>query len=134
MVLPSGATNITDARVGSSVDMTQRIRRYTITMAFRTVCFLVAVIFAHGWLQWVLFAGALFLPWAPLTRAILGGAAVIAAVGVLDDVFGRSFLGQVVSVGGAVAAGGLAYLLACRALGVREMQTLLSLRARFRHP
>jgi hypothetical protein len=51
---------------------------------------------------------------------------------VLDDVFGRSFLGQLVSVGGAVAAGGVAYLLVCRALGVREMQTLLSLRARFR--
>ena len=35
----------------------------------------------------VLVAGVLFLPWAPLTRAILGGAVVIAAVGVLDDVF-----------------------------------------------
>ena len=35
----------------------------------------------------VLVAGVLFLPWAPLTRAILGGAALIAAVGVLDDVF-----------------------------------------------
>jgi UDP-GlcNAc:undecaprenyl-phosphate GlcNAc-1-phosphate transferase len=35
----------------------------------------------------VLAAGVLFLPWAPLTRAILGGAVVIAAVGVLDDVF-----------------------------------------------
>ncbi len=51
---------------------------------------------------------------------------------VLDDVFGRSFLGQVVSVGGGIALGGLVYLVACRALGVREMQTLLSLRARFR--
>lgn len=69
MVIPSGATNITDARAGSSVEMTQRIRRYTVTMAFRTVCFLVAVIFAHGWLQWVLFAGALFLPYMAVLLA-----------------------------------------------------------------
>jgi putative peptidoglycan lipid II flippase len=68
---------------------------------------------------------------------ITAASAVLGAVSygvwwVLDDVFGRSFLGQLVSVGGAVAAGGVAYLLVCRALGVREMQTLLSLRARFR--
>lgn len=43
--------------------MSHRVRNYTITMAFRTACFLVAVIFAHGWLQWVLFAGAVFLPY-----------------------------------------------------------------------
>ncbi len=35
----------------------------------------------------VLVAGALFLPAVSQTRAILGGAAVIAALGVLDDVF-----------------------------------------------
>jgi hypothetical protein len=69
MVIPSGATNITDARPGTSADMTQRIRRYTITMAFRTVCFLVAVIFARGWLQWTLFAGALFLPYIAVLLA-----------------------------------------------------------------
>jgi putative peptidoglycan lipid II flippase len=60
------------------------------------------------------------------------GAVSYAVWWVLDDVFGRSFLAQVVSVGGAVTLGGLVYLGACRALGVREMQTLLSLRARFR--
>src|SRR3954453_9335439 len=69
MVISSGATNITDARAGTSVDLTQRIRRYTVTMAFRTVCFLVAVIFAHGWLQWVLFAGAVFLPYIAVLLA-----------------------------------------------------------------
>jgi hypothetical protein len=69
MVIPSGATNITDARPGTSVEMSQRIRRYTVTMAFRTACFLVAVIFAHGWLQWVLFAGAVFLPYMAVLLA-----------------------------------------------------------------
>lgn len=69
MAIPSGATNITDARSGTSVDMSQRIRRYTVTMAFRTVCFLVAVIFAHGWLQWTLFAAAVFLPYMAVLLA-----------------------------------------------------------------
>ena len=69
MAIPSGATNITDARAGTSVDMSQRIRRYTVTMAFRTICFLVAVIFAHGWLQWTLFAGAVFLPYIAVLLA-----------------------------------------------------------------
>jgi UDP-GlcNAc:undecaprenyl-phosphate/decaprenyl-phosphate GlcNAc-1-phosphate transferase len=49
----------------------------------------------------VLVAGVLFLPWAPPTRAILGGAALIAAVGVIDDVFdmpaGLKLLGQIVA-------------------------------------
>lgn len=35
----------------------------------------------------VLVAGAIWLPWDAETRAILGGAAAIAALGVLDDVF-----------------------------------------------
>ena len=69
MVIPSGATNITDARPGSSTEMSQRIRAYTVTMAFRTACFLVAVIFAHGWLQWTLFAGAVFLPYMAVLLA-----------------------------------------------------------------
>jgi hypothetical protein len=43
-------------------------------------------------------------------------------------------VGQLVSVGGAVTAGGIAYLAACRLLGVRELEQLLSLRARFRRP
>jgi len=52
----------------------------------------------------------------------------------LDDALGRDFIGQLVSVGGGVSAGGAAYLVACRLLGVREIDTLLSLWARFRRP
>ena len=69
MGIPTAATNITDARAGTSVDMSQRVRRYVVTMAFRTVCFLVAVIFAHGWLQWTLFTAALFLPYIAVLLA-----------------------------------------------------------------
>ena len=46
----------------------------------------------------VLVASVLFMPWAPQTRAIVVGAALIAAVGVADDVFdlpaGLKLLGQ----------------------------------------
>jgi putative peptidoglycan lipid II flippase len=49
---------------------------------------------------------------------------------VLDDVLGRGLAGQIVSVLTAIAAGGAVYLGACRVLGVREMQALLSLRGR----
>src|SRR5438876_207432 len=48
----------------------------------------------------------------------------------LDSVLGRSFPGQAVSLGAALAAAGLTYYLACRALKVREMQALLSLKGR----
>ncbi|HUH15066.1 MAG TPA: murein biosynthesis integral membrane protein MurJ [Gaiellaceae bacterium] len=51
---------------------------------------------------------------------------------VLDEALGRSFPAQLTSVGTALVVGGAAYLLACRALRVREMATLLSLRDRFR--
>src|SRR6266480_1072437 len=47
----------------------------------------------------VLVAGVLFMPWAPQTRAILAGGLLIAAVGVLDDVFdlppGVKLVGQI---------------------------------------
>jgi hypothetical protein len=51
---------------------------------------------------------------------------------VLDDVMGRSFGGQLASVSAALAAGGAAYLFSSRLLGVRELNALLSLRARSR--
>jgi putative peptidoglycan lipid II flippase len=50
----------------------------------------------------------------------------------LDEVLGRSFAGQIGSLGTAVLGGGAAYLLAARALGIREMQALHSLRGRLR--
>jgi putative peptidoglycan lipid II flippase len=67
-------------------------------------------------------------------RIVLAGcvlAAVTFAVWYgLDAALGRSLGAQIVSVGGALAAGGAAYVLACRALGVAELQALLSLRRR----
>lgn len=50
----------------------------------------------------------------------------------LDDVLGRSVVGQVVSLGGALALGGAVYVTVARALGIREVDALLSLRRRLR--
>jgi putative peptidoglycan lipid II flippase len=68
---------------------------------------------------------------------IVGSSVVLAAVcyGVwepLDDALGRSFGAQLLSLGGALAAGLGAYLISCRLLGVRELDALLSLRSRLR--
>jgi putative peptidoglycan lipid II flippase len=50
----------------------------------------------------------------------------------LDQALGRSFAGQVVSLGTALVVGAAVYLAVCQALRVPEMATLLSLRDRFR--
>ena len=50
----------------------------------------------------------------------------------LDEALGRSFAGQLVSVGAALIAGGAVYLAACRVLRVHELAALLSLRDRLR--
>jgi putative peptidoglycan lipid II flippase len=66
-----------------------------------------------------------------IASAALGGVAY-GLWYVLDGALGRSFAGQLVSLGAALVVGGAVYLLACRLLGVREISTLLSLRDRFR--
>jgi hypothetical protein len=64
-----GATAvITNARSGTSEEMASRVRRYTITMAFRTACF-ISMIFVHGSFRWVLFAGAVVLPYIAVVLA-----------------------------------------------------------------
>lgn len=48
----------------------------------------------------------------------------------LDEVLGREFWAEAISLGTALAAGTATYLGLCRLLGVRELQALLSLRRR----
>jgi len=80
------------------------------------------------------------IDFAETARALMrvtAAAAVLAAVAyplwaALDDALGRAFPGQLVSLGAALLAGLSAYLISCRLLGVRELDALLSLRARFR--
>lgn len=71
---------------------------------------------------------------AALAR-IVASAVMLAAVAwpiweALDSALGRSTGGQLVSLGGALAAGTVAYLLSCRVLAVRELDALLMLRRR----
>jgi putative peptidoglycan lipid II flippase len=68
---------------------------------------------------------------------VVAASAVVAAVSwaiwrALDSAVGRSFGGQVVSLGLALAAALAAYVVGCRLLGVREIETVLSLRTRLR--
>ena len=71
-------------------------------------------------------------------RIIVASALVaIVAFGVwwpLDHTLGRSIGAQLVSVNVALAASIAVYLLACRVLGVKELEALLTLRSRFRRP
>ncbi len=68
---------------------------------------------------------------------IVAASAVVAGVAYgcwrgLDEAAGRAFWGQVLSLGTALAASTVVYLAVCRALRVRELDTLLALRTRFR--
>jgi putative peptidoglycan lipid II flippase len=63
--------------------------------------------------------------------AVLAGAAFGIWYG-LDRVTGRSFGGQLASVGPALVVGVIVYLVACRALRVRELGALLALRSRLK--
>jgi putative peptidoglycan lipid II flippase len=67
-----------------------------------------------------------------LAASALAGAAAFAVWWLLDSAAGRSLAGQLVSVLPALAAAVAVYFGACLAFGVREMQTLLSLRGRLR--
>ncbi|GAA2176088.1 hypothetical protein GCM10009784_21150 [Arthrobacter parietis] len=54
--------NISDAREAHSDDMRQRMIKYSVSMGIRMVC-LILVFVVEGWLQWVMIAGAVFLPY-----------------------------------------------------------------------
>ena len=62
--------------------------------------------------------------------SVLAAGAAFAAWYALDRWLGQELLAQVVSLGSAFAVGGLVYLGVARALGLRELEALLLLRAR----
>jgi putative peptidoglycan lipid II flippase len=71
---------------------------------------------------------------AVVLRIVLASAAAAALAFLvwygLDEMLGRSTPAQVLSLGSALVAGGLVYAGGARALGIRELQALLLLRAR----
>ena len=64
-----------------------------------------------------------------VAAAVSAGLAFAAWYG-LDELLGRGFVAQLVSLGAAFGVGGLVYLGLARALGLRELEALLLLRAR----
>jgi len=60
---------ITTAASSRADDISHRQRRYVISMTIRTICFVAAVAVGEGWLRWVLFAGAIFLPYVAVVMA-----------------------------------------------------------------
>ena len=62
---------ITGARRSLSEDVAYRQRRYVISMAIRTVCFLLVVV-VDGWLRWAFFVAALVLPYFAVIFANAG--------------------------------------------------------------
>lgn len=61
--------------VGESPELERRSRmlKYTIAMTIRVIC-IIAAIFVDGWLMWVAFAGAIFLPYFAVIIANAQGA------------------------------------------------------------
>jgi putative peptidoglycan lipid II flippase len=97
----------------------------------------------------VVSASALFVVMRPRLRGVspratattivrfVVAAAILAVVAfgtwwVLDELVGRALWAQILSVGMALAAGGAAYLVVCRLMRVRELDTLLDLLRRGR--
>jgi len=59
---------ITSARPARSVDIRRRQTRYLLSMALRTICFVLAVV-TTGPLRWSFVAGAVFLPYIAVVLA-----------------------------------------------------------------
>jgi hypothetical protein len=65
---PSEVHSITSAAPGHSVDMHQRMVRYSLAMGIRMVC-IIALFFLDGWFKLIAVAGAVFLPWIAVVIA-----------------------------------------------------------------
>jgi hypothetical protein len=65
---PADVLRITTAPESPEREMAHRQKRYMISMAIRTVCFVGAVV-ADGWLRWVLVAAAFLLPYVAVVMA-----------------------------------------------------------------
>ena len=63
------AVRITTAPESPEREMAHRQKRYMISMAIRTACFVAAIAVGPGWLRWVLVAGAFLLPYVAVVMA-----------------------------------------------------------------
>jgi hypothetical protein len=59
---------ITGVRTGLTEDVRSRQFRYLVSMTVRTVCFVLAIV-TSGWLRWIFFTAAVFLPYVAVVLA-----------------------------------------------------------------
>lgn len=101
----SASVIITDARSGSSLDQARRMKRYAITMGFRTACF-VGILFVPGIFKWILVAGAVFLPYIAVLFANQADSRTVAqrpAVDVQTEILPQLTTGQYETIDGSLA-------------------------------
>jgi hypothetical protein len=63
---------VTTAPISPAEERRGRERRYLITMGVRVVAFIVAIVFATGWIRVIAIALALVLPWIAVVMANAG--------------------------------------------------------------
>jgi hypothetical protein len=68
---PDPVYRVSGVRESRTEDVRRRQRRYGISMGIRTLCFLAALV-THGPARWVLFTGALVLPYVAVVIANSG--------------------------------------------------------------
>lgn len=59
---------VTSLGVSPEAERKSRMIRYTIAMTVRVICIIVGV-FSSGWIMWIAFAGAIFLPYFAVVLA-----------------------------------------------------------------
>lgn len=62
------AQSITTVSESAEDERKSRMLKYTLAMTIRVVCIVVAM-FVEGWLMWLAFAGAIFLPYFAVVLA-----------------------------------------------------------------
>jgi hypothetical protein len=63
---------VTTAPISPRDERRGRERRYLITMGVRVIAFIVAIVFATGWIRVIAVALALLLPWVAVVMANAG--------------------------------------------------------------
>jgi len=66
--------SVTNLDISPEEERKSRMVRYLIAMSLRVVC-IVAGVYVEGWLMWVCFAGAIFLPYFAVIIANASGSA-----------------------------------------------------------
>jgi hypothetical protein len=75
------AQSITTVGQSPELERKSRMVKYLIAMTIRVIC-IVSAIFVEGWLMWLCFAGAIFLPYF----AVVIANAQVSRAGTLDEV------------------------------------------------